>query len=76
MVKMENIKREGNYVTFDGYINGDRNQHFTMKVDLTDNSKSVCSMGWNYSTQKAAIKIFSLLVSYDELPKEYTYIWY
>ena len=76
MVKMENIKRNGNYVTFDGYKNGHREEHFQMKVDLTDNGKTICSIEQDDYTQMAALKIFRLVVSRKELPSEYTYIWY
>lgn len=76
MVRMENIKRDGKYVTFDGYIEGKRDDHFTMKVDLTDNGKTECSIESNYCTQMAALKIFRLVVRNKELPSEYTYIWH
>lgn len=48
MVKMKNIKHEGNFVTFDGYMNGEDDRHFTMKINLTDDSKSICSVEQNY----------------------------
>ena len=44
MVYMENIRQNNNLVTFDGYINGDKNRHFTMTVDLNDSSKSSASI--------------------------------
>ena len=78
-MRMENIKREGNYVSFDGYMDG-THEHFTMKVDLTDNSKTECSIKPNLCTGMAALKIFNLVVSSEEsgkeLPSECTYIWY
>ena len=80
MVRMENIKREGNYVSCDCYTEGRLEEHFTMKVDLTDNGKTECSIKKGYATQMASIAIFRLVVrcknSGKELPTEYTYIWY
>ena len=78
-MRMENIKRDGNYVTFDGYMDG-THEHFKMNVDLTDNSKTECSIKPNLCTGMAALKIFKLVVSSEEsgkeLPSECTYIWY
>ena len=78
-MRMENIKRDGNYVSFDGYMDG-THEHFRMKVDLTDNSKTECSIKPNLCTGMAALKIFNLVVSSEEsgkeLPSECTYIWY
>ena len=72
MVRLENIKRDGNYVTFDGYMDGHR--------DETGISKSECSIEPNWYTGMAARKILSLVVNSNhsgkELPTEYTYIWY
>ena len=80
MVRMENIKREGNYVSFDGYMDGHLDEHFRMEVDLTGISKSECSIEPNWYTGMAARKILSLVVNSNhsgkELPSECTYIWY
>jgi len=80
MVRLENIKRDGNYVSCDCYTEGRLEEHFTMKVDLTDNSKTVCSIEKGVDTQIAAKAVFSLVVdcknSGRELPTQYSYYWY
>ena len=80
MVRLENIKRDGNYVSCDCYTEGRRDEHFTMKVDLTDNGKSVCSIEKGYATQMASIAVFRLVIdcknSGRNLPTEYSYYWY
>ncbi len=74
MVKMKNIKHEGDFVTLEGYIKDDNNKHFTMKIYLKDDSKSECSIGWNYFTQNACIKIFRVLAREGKLPSELTFM--
>lgn len=80
MVRLENIKRDGNYVYCDCYTEGRLDEHFKMKVDLTDNGKTECSIEKGVDTQIAALAVFKLVVSCKEsgkeLPTEYSYYWY
>lgn len=69
MVFMENIQQNNNLVTFDGYINGDKNRHFTMTVDLNDSSKSSASIEKCYHTSEALLKIFYTFAEKGYLPK-------
>lgn len=69
MVRMKNIKQNGNLVTFDGYINGDETRHFTMTVDLNDSSKSSASIEKCYHTSEALLKIFYTLAEKGSLPE-------
>ncbi|MBQ8697442.1 MAG: hypothetical protein IJ521_00365 [Schwartzia sp.] len=72
MVKLKNINKCGDYVTFDGYINNHPNEDFFMTINLTDDSKSTCSIKNNYYTEMATLKIFRVLAENGTLPREMT----
>ena len=74
MVYMKNIKRSGHLVSFDGYINGCEDRHFTMTVDLNDISKSQASIEKGYHTGVAAIKICRTLAAKGYLPEELVFM--
>ena len=70
MVYMKNIKQDGYLVSFDGYINGKDDEHFTMTVDLNDASKSVMSIKKCYDTDIALVKIMRVFAQKGKLPNE------
>ncbi len=70
MVCMKNIKRNSNLVSFDGYINGNEDKHFTMTVDLNDSSKSFASIQKCHYTSMALLKIMYVFAEKGSLPEE------
>ena len=70
MVYMKNIKQLGSFVSFDAYINGDENRHFTMTVDLNDSSRSEASIDKCYHTSEALVKIFLTYAEKSSFPTE------
>ena len=70
MVHMKNIRQNGHLVSFDGYINGDEDKHFTMTVDLNDSSKSIISIKKCYDTDIALVKIMRVYAEKGYLPEE------
>ena len=70
MVYMKNIRQQSNLVTFDGYINGRDDQHFTMTVDLNNSKNSVASIDRCYDTNEAMLKIFYTFAERGALPAE------
>ncbi len=69
MVYMENIKQEGMLVSFDGFINGNKDEHFVMTVDLNDSSKSIISIERNHYTSMALFRIMDVYCRKGKLPK-------
>ncbi len=70
MVHMKNIRQNGHLVSFDGYINCDKDKHFTMTVDLDDSSKSIISIKKCYDTDIALVKIMRVYAEKGSLPEE------
>ena len=70
MVLMKNIIKNNNLVSFDAYINGKEDKHFTMTVDLNDSSKSTASIEKCYHTSEALLKIFYTFAENGNLPSE------
>ena len=70
MVYMKNIKQQGSFVSFDAYINGDKNRHFTMTVDLNNSSNSEASISKCYHTSEALLKIFWTYAEKSSFPSE------
>ncbi len=70
MVYMKNIKKNGSKVSFDGYINGKEENHFSMTVDLNNSSRSTISIEKNHYTSMAMLKIYHVFAENGSLPKE------
>ena len=69
MVYMKNIIQKDMLVSFDGYINGNKDEHFTMTVDLNNSNKSVVSIEKNHYTSMALFRIMDFYCKNGYLPQ-------
>lgn len=72
MVHMTNIEQKGNKVFFDGYVNGNKNNHFKCEVDLLNSKNYKATIENHGEVDEAVIKIFYTLAEKGKLPKELT----
>lgn len=57
MVHIKNIKKENNFITFDGYICNREDKHFFMKIDLNTCKPVECSLEMNHDVTMAMMKV-------------------